>query len=110
MRHPDRLPVIESIYDPLSHRRDGTLTPHSPVLVKGRNLCQWPGCKVRFYLSPVEEPQKLIQIRTIHTHSNSTVVVILPMLPHGEYFPVMTVKDEEGNEETFRFTNRWRVK
>lgn len=110
MRHPDRLPVIESIYDPLSRLHDGTLTPRSPVLVQGRNFRQWPGCKVEFYLNPVEEPRKLIQIRTIYTYNDSTVVGILPMLPRGEYIPVMTVKDEEGNEETFRFANRWRVK
>lgn len=110
MRHPDTLPVIESIYDPLSRLHDGTLTPHSPILVKGHNLCQWPGCKVRFYLSPAQDPQELIPIRAIYTHNTSTVVAILPMLPSGVYIPVMTVTDKEGNKETFRFTNEWSVK
>lgn len=110
MEDPHTLPAIESIYDPLSRMRDGTLTPYSPILVKGRNLRQWPGREVRFYLSPADEPQNLIHIRAIYTHTESTVVLVLPTLTCGEYTPVMIVTDEEGHEEIFRFTDRWKVR
>lgn len=110
MEHPPTLPIIESIYDPLSRMRDGTLTPYSPILVKGRNLCQWPGCEVRFYLCLVDEPQNLIHIRAVYTHTECTVVLVLPTLTCGEYTPVMIVTDEEGHEKIFRFTDRWRVR
>ena len=103
------VPVIEEVYDPLSQRRDGTITPCAPILITGSNLLCWPKEQVSFYLCPVEEPGRMIAVDAIYKHAEDQMLVTLPDLDKGEYHPVLCLK-KDGEAQTYYFPVTWQVK
>lgn len=103
------IPVIESIYDPLSQRRDGTITPCAPVLIFGHNLLYWPKDNVELYLCPAEEPGRMIPIPELHKHTEKQILVTLPDLDKGDYHLVFQVF-VEGEVQVHYFPVTWQVK
>lgn len=104
------IPVIESIYDPLSQRRDGTITPCAPVLIFGYNLLCWPKEQVEFCLCPVEEPGRMIPVTEVHKHTEKQILVTLPDLDKGDYRLVLHLSDGEGEKQVYYFPVTWQVK
>jgi len=104
------IPVIEGVYDPLSQRRDGTVTPCAPILIFGHNLLCWPKEQVEFCLCPVEEPERMMAAIEVHKHTEQQLLVTLPDIEKGEYQPVLRLIDDEGEEQVHYFPVTWQVK
>ena len=104
------IPVIEGVYDPLSQRRDGTVTPCAPILIFGYNLLCWPKEKVEFCLCPVEEPERMMAAIEVHKHTEQQLLVTLPDIEKGEYQPVLRLIEEEGDGQVYYFPVTWKVK
>lgn len=102
-------PVIDHIYDPLSQRHDGTITPCAPVLIYGQDLLYWSK-DIEFCLCPVEEPGRLIPVNGVYKHTEKQMLVTMPDLDKGEYHPVFRLVSEGGKSSTYYFPDTWQVK
>lgn len=104
------IPVIESIYDPLSQKRDGTITPCAPVLIFGYNLLCWPKNQVRFFLCPEEKPECMIPVLEVYKHTEQQLLITLPDVGKGCYRLALQLKGEPGEEQVYHFPVIWQVK
>lgn len=103
-------PVIEGVYDPLSQRRDGTITPCSPIVISGRNLLWCPEEQVEFCLCPVEDPVWIMPVFEVHKHTERQLLVTLPDMKKGAYRPVLRLTGENGEGQVYYFPVIWQVK
>lgn len=103
-------PIIDHIYDPLSQRHDGTITPCAPVLISGQDLLCWAKEQVEFCLCRVEEPGRLIPVNAVYKHTEKQMLVAMPDLEKGEYHPVFRLVNENGKRSTYYFPDTWQVK
>lgn len=86
-----KVPVISSVYDPLTGMRDGTITANAPVVITGENLCLSSLGTIYLGLSPVSDKGTLIHVKRVFKYTDTEVLVILPELEPGEYSPVMMI-------------------
>lgn len=102
------IPVIKGIYDPLSQKRDGTITPCAPVLIFGSNLLCWPKDQVDFYLCPAEDLERMIPVLEVYKHTDEQLLITLPDLEKGHYHLVLQLRGE--TDEIYHFPVTWQVK
>lgn len=90
------IPEITGIYDPLSGKKDGTITPMAPLVVWGRNLRHYALEDFKLCLVAQRKPVEVIEIKLVYTYSNKKVIAAIPELKPGEYRPAVRLKDDEG--------------
>lgn len=103
------IPVISGVYDPLTGMRDGTITPNAPVIVTGENLRLSSLGTIYLGLSPVSDKGTLIHVKRVFKYTDTEVLVILPNLEPGEYFPVMMISTGGKIDFTYTLPVSWRV-
>lgn len=102
------IPDITGIYDPLSGKRDGTITPMAPVVVWGSNLSYYTLDSVRLCLVAQKKPVEVIEIKFVYTYSDKKVIVAIPELRPGEYRLAVRLKDDKG--EVYVLPTVWMVR
>ena len=90
------IPEITGIYDPLSGKKDGTITPMAPVVVWGCNLRHYALEDFKLCLVAQRKPVEVIEIKLVYTYSDKKVIAAIPELKPGEYRPAVRLKDDEG--------------
>ena len=90
------IPEITGIYDPLSGKKDGTITPMAPLVVWGRNLRHYALEDFKLCLVAQRKPVEVIEIKLVYTYSDKKVIAAIPELKPGEYRPAVRLKDDEG--------------
>lgn len=92
------IPQITGIFDPLSGRNDGTITPQAPVVVWGRNLeMDVPG-ETRLCLASAVDFIRVIEFPSVYKRTSGQTILLLPYLEPGEYFPAILINaGAEGN-------------
>ena len=101
------IPEITAIYDPLSGKRDGTITPMAPVVVSGSNFSHYQE-DCRLCLVAEKKPVEVIEIKLVYTYSDKKVIVAIPELKPGEYRPAVRLK--EGKGEVYVLPALWMVR
>ena len=93
-----KVPEIKGVRDLLSKKRDGTITSQGPIVVKGKNLNMFDLDRVRLCLVCSSNTNQRIDICNIYKYSSEQVIVSLPVLVPGEYFPAIKIleKDKEA--------------
>lgn len=104
-----KVPVISSVYDPLTGMRDGTITANAPVVITGENLCLSSLGTIYLGLSPVSDKGTLIHVKRVFKYTDTEVLVILPELEPGEYSPVMMIHTGGKVDFTYTLPVSWRV-
>ncbi len=104
-----KVPVISSVYDPLTGMRDGTITANAPVVITGENLCLSSLGTIYLGLSPVSDKGTLIHVKRVFKYTDTEVLVILPDLEPGEYSPVMMIHMGGKMDFTYTLPVSWRV-
>lgn len=104
-----KVPVIKEVYDPLTGLRDGTITPNSPVVITGENLCLSSLGTIYLGLSPVSDKGTLIHVKRVFKYTDTEVLVILPDLEPGEYSPVMMINTGGKVDFTYTLPISWKV-
>lgn len=104
------IPEITSTYDPVSGRTDGTITPLAPIVISGLNLDMQTSEGFKICLTPATDYVSIIDIPCIHTCSAGRLVVSLPELKPGEYFPAMLMEDKNGGSSLFILPVSWIVR
>ena len=104
-----KVPVISSVYDPLTGMRDGTITANAPVVITGENLCLSSLGTIYLGLSPVSDKGTLIHVKRVFKYTDTEVLVILPDLEPGDYSPVMMVHTGDKVDFTYTLPVSWKV-
>ena len=104
-----KIPVINSVYDPLTGMRDGTITSNAPVVITGENLCLSSLGTIYLGLSPVSDKGTLIHVKRVFKYTDTEVLVILPDLEPGDYSPVMMIHTGGKIDFTYTLPVSWRV-
>ena len=89
-------PEITGIYDPLSGKKDGTITPMAPLVVWGRNLRHYALEDFKLCLVAQRKTVEVIVIKLEYTYSDKKVIEAIPELKPGEYRTAVRLKDDEG--------------
>lgn len=90
-------PVITGVYDLLSGKHDGTITPWAPIIVSGSGLDMYARGAVRLCLVSVADKRLAIEIGHIYKYSYDRIIVALPGLEPGEYVPAFKILQKDGN-------------
>lgn len=104
------IPEITAIYDPLSKRSDGTITSQAPVIISGNNLAMHGKKNIRFCLASAVDYIRVIEMRNIYQYSDNKIIVDLPELEAGEYFPAIRMLDADGNDSLYILPVSWVVR
>lgn len=104
------IPEITAVYDLLSRRSDGTITPQAPIVVSGYNLKMQGRKNVRFCLIPTTEYIRVIEVGNIHMYSDTKIIIDIPELEAGEYFPAIRMPDIDGDDFVYIFPVSWIVR
>lgn len=103
------VPVITGIYDPLSRKYDGTITPQAPVIVSGRYLDQLDMGELRLCLAPAIDYGTVIEVLRVYKFAHNQVIASLPYLPPGEYFPAVKLVRRGAEDAVYIFPVSWVV-
>lgn len=104
------MPEITGIYDPLTHKRDGTITSQAPIIVSGKHLDMLDLGNIRLCLVPATDPDMIIEVLRVYKYTANRVIVSLPFLMPGEYSPVVSVTKEGQEEVIYIFPVKWLVR
>ena len=104
------IPEITGIYDPLSKKSDGTVTPQAPLVISGRNLLMQGRKDIRFCLVSVIDYIRVIEVKCVYVYSDRKIILSLPELELGEYFPAINMPDEDGLESVYIFPMSWIIR
>lgn len=104
-----KVPVITGIYDLMSRRNDGTITSQGPIVVSGTDLAMLDLESIRLCLAPVTDCNRMIEIHYIYKYSHNRVIVSLPLLVPGEYFPAVKIMRREKEDSIYIFPVSWVV-
>lgn len=104
-----KIPLITGIYDPLSGMRDGTVTSQAPIVVNGINLNVFDLSSVRLCLVSALNADLVTDVRDVYRYSSGLVIVSLPVLSPGEYFPAMKIMKENEETSIYIFPVSWIV-
>jgi hypothetical protein len=104
------IPEITNTYDPVSKRNDGTITPLAPILILGRNLDMKASDGFRLCLTPATDYIRIIEVPCVHTHTAARLVISLPELEPGEYFPAMLIEYGKGESGLYILPASWVVR
>lgn len=105
-------PRINEVFDTISQKKDGTITPCSPIVVKGENLICDKDKKQTFFflLSDRGEGEILTPIEQIYHFKEGKIVMFLPNLPPGNYQPVLIIKEGKTEIKKYFLPTTWIVK
>lgn len=103
------VPVITAVYDLLSRRDDGIITPQAPIVVSGHNLKMQGRQNIRFCLTPATDYIRVIEVENIYKYSDTKIIVDLPELEAGEYFPAIRMPDANGDNSLYILPVSWIV-
>lgn len=103
------IPQITGIYDPISRRSDGTITSQAPVIVAGINLNMHSLGEITFCLASAIDFIRVIKVSCIYKCSNEKVIISLPYLEPGEYFPAVLMHDKNNETSIYIFPVSWVV-
>lgn len=84
-------PIINDIYDTMTYSHDGTITPNAPIIIKGEHLRLSLPENVDFCLAPVINRSKLINVSIVCKYTDTQIIVLLPYLEPGEYYPAIVL-------------------
>lgn len=104
------MPVITGVYDTLSKKYDGTITSQGSIIVSGRHLVAFNSENVRLCLAPVVDYVKVIEVERVYKYVHDQVIVSLPELIPGEYFPAVKIVEKEYEDSVFIFPVSWVVR
>lgn len=104
------IPEITGVYDLLTGQRDGTITPMAPIEVTGCHLYMEASSGLKLCLTPATCYVRIIDIPSIHTCSAGRIVINLPPLEPGEYFPAMLIENAEEESSLYILPVSWVVK
>lgn len=93
----DSVPVIIEVYDLLSGKHDGTITPWAPIIVSGSRLDMYARDTVRLYLVSATDARRVIEIGHIYKYSCNKVILALPELEPGGYVSAFKILQEDGS-------------
>lgn len=96
-RLSDSVPVITEVYDLLSGKHDGTITPWAPIIVSGSRLDMYARDTVRLCLVSATDARRVIEIGHIYKYSCNKVILALPELEPGGYVPAFKILQEDGS-------------
>ena len=97
------IPEITGIYDPLSRRCDGHVTPQAPVVISGHHLCMRMLDNARFCLVSALEYVRVIELNPVYTYSDTRIIISVPALDAGEYFPAVIIPEPDGDDSLYVF-------
>lgn len=103
------IPQITGIFDPVSKRSDGTITPQAPVIISGHHLDMPSLGKITLCLAPAIDFTRVIEITCICKRSDEQVIITLPYLEPGEYFPAVLIQDTETESAIYILPVSWIV-
>ena len=103
------VPVITGVYDPISKRYDGTITSQAPIIVSGRHLDMLDLENIRLCLAVAVDYDNVIEIPHVYKYACNQVIVSLPSLMPGEYFPAVKVIRNECEDTVYIFPVSWVV-
>ena len=93
----DSVPVIIEVYDLLSGKHDGTITPWAPIIVSGSRLDMYARDTVRLCLVSATDARRVIEIGHIYKYSCNKVILALLELEPGGYVPAFKILQEDGS-------------
>ena len=93
----DSVPVIIEVYDLLSGKHDGTITPWAPIIVSGSRLDMYARDTVRLCLVSATDARRVIEIGHIYKYSCNKVILALPESEPGGYVPAFKILQEDGS-------------
>lgn len=93
----DSVPVITEVYDLLSGKHDGTITPWAPIIVSGSRLDMYARDTVRLCLVSATDTRRVIEVGHIYKYSCNKVILALPELEPGGYVPAFKILQEDGS-------------
>lgn len=96
-RLSDSVPVITEVYDLLSGKHDGTITPWAPIIVSGSRLDMYAWDTVRLCLVSATDARRVIEVGHIYKYSCNKVILALPELEPGGYVPAFKILQEDGS-------------
>ena len=105
----DRVPVITEVYDLLSGKHDGTITPWAPIIVSGSRLDMYARDTVRLCLVSATDVRRVIEVGHIYKYSCNKVILALPELEPGGYVPAFKILQEDGSTLLQVFSVLWNV-
>lgn len=103
------IPQITKVYDPLSKRKDGIVTPQAPVIVSGCNLNLKASVNSRFCLIPAIDFIRVIEFLFVYKRSDEQTIMHLPYLEPGEYFPAIVMQESDGKNSVYILPDSWVV-
>lgn len=104
------IPQIIKVYDPLSKRKDGTITPQAPVIVSGCNLNLKASANSRFCLTQIIDFIRVIEFPFVYKCSDEQAILHLPYLEPGEYFPSIIIQESDGKNSVYVLPDSWVVR
>lgn len=105
----DSVPVITEVYDLLSGKHDGTITPWAPIIVSGSRLDMYARDTVRLCLVSATDVRRVIEVGHIYKYSCNKVILALPELEQGGYVPAFKILQEDGSTLLQVFSVLWNV-
>lgn len=85
-------PMIESITDSTTGKKNGQLTPGAPAIITGSNvLLKGDNPAVGVYFTP-EVGGDPVKVPLIVTNTKSQIIISLPQLTNGQYYLSMTTQ------------------
>ena len=104
-----KVPIINGVYDLLSQKRDGTITSQAPIIVSGRNFYMLEEGNIRLCLAPAVDYDNVIEVHHVYKYTHDQVVVSLPVLKPGEYFPAIKIVQNNAEDSVYIFPVSWVV-
>lgn len=104
------IPEITGVYDPLTRKRDGTITSQAPIIVSGKFLDMLNLNNIKLCLVPAIDPDMIMEVLHVYKYTANQVIVSLPFLMPGEYSPVVRVTREGQEEVMYIFPVTWLVR
>lgn len=104
------IPEITGVYDPLTRKRDGTITSQAPIIVSGKFLDMLNLNNIKLCLVPAIDPDMIMEVLHVYKYTANQVIVSLPFLMPGEYSPVVRVTREGQEEVMYIFPVIWMVR
>lgn len=103
------VPIITGVYDPVSRKYDGTITPQAPIIVSGRHLDMLDLGNIRLCLASAVDSDNVIEVLCVYKYACNQVIVSLPFLLPGEYFPAVKIMKEKSEDAVYIFPVSWMV-
>lgn len=103
------VPVITGIYDPLSKKDNGTITSQAPIIVSGENLDMLDLGNIRLCLASAVDYDNVIEVPHVYKYAHNQVIVSLPFLTPGEYFPAVKIMKKKCEDSVYIFPVSWVV-